>query len=58
MPLEKGETESQRDEISKVRQGVELRFKAGLLDARPGMMSVKLKITLPEKRRRQKINRM
>ena len=58
MPLEKGETESQRDEISKVRQGVELRFKAGLLDARPGMMSVKLKITLPEKRIRQRINRM
>ena len=58
MPLEKGDTESQRDEVSKVIQGVELRFKAGLLDARPGLMSVKLKVTLPEKRRRQRINRM
>ena len=58
MPLEKGETESQRDEISKARQGVELRFKAGLLDARPGVISVKLKVTLPEKGRRQRINRM
>ena len=56
--MEKGETESQRDEISKVIQGVELRFKAGLLDARPGVMSVKLKVTLPEKRRSQRINRM
>lgn len=54
----KEEPEAQRDEISKVIQRAELRLKPGLLDATPGLTSVKLGDILPGNRKGKRINGM
>lgn len=54
----KEEPEAQRDEIPKVIQRAELRLKPGLLDATPGLTSVKLGDILPENRKGKRINGM
>lgn len=56
--LGKEEPEAQRDEIPKVIQRAELRLKPGLLDATPGLTSVKLGDILPENRKGKRINGM